>query len=187
MGVRALIRRLFAIAALGACLPPAHAQAADEDAVKAVFLMRFAAFVEWPPGTFAVPTSPVTICITGPSSMADRVRRAAQGQRIAGRTIQVRDLPSDLAEGACHVVYVGDGGDRRVAQILSDAGRAPALIVTDGRNSARRGTIHFVVVNSRVRFHIDRGIAEHAGLRLAARLLSIALTVQDADGPGGTP
>jgi hypothetical protein len=187
MGVRALIRRLVAIATLAACLPAAHAQAADEDAVKAVFLLRFAAFVEWPPGTFVLPTSPVTICVTGPSSMADRVSRAAEGQRISGRTIQVRDLPSDLQEGACHVVYVGDGGDRRAEQILSDAGRTPALIVTDARNSDRRGTIHFVVVNNRVRFHIDRGRAEHVGLKLGARLLNIALTVQDAAGSGGTP
>jgi hypothetical protein len=47
--------------------------------------------------------------------------------------------------------------------------------------------IHFVVVNSRIRFHIDRGRAEEAGLRLSARLLDVALTVQNAAGAGGTP
>jgi hypothetical protein len=187
MGAGALIPRLIAIAALAASLPAAHAQAADEDAVKAVFLVRFAAFVEWPREVFAAATSPVTVCMTGPSSMTGKVRQAATAERIAGRTIQVRDLPSDFPVSDCHVIYVGDGGDRRAAQILSDAGRTPTLIVTDARNSDRRGTIHFVVLNSRVRFHIDRGRAEDAGLRLGARLLNIALTVQDAAGTGGTP
>jgi hypothetical protein len=184
--MRTLIR-LSAIVALVSCSPAAHAQAADEDAVKAVFLLRFAAFVEWPPESFASPTSSMTICLTGPSSMTGKVRRAAEGERLAGRGIQVRELPSGSPTNSCHVIYVGDGGDRRAAQILSDARSAQALIVTDARNGEQRGTIHFVVVNSRIRFHIDRGRAEEAGLRLSARLLDVALTVQNAAGAGGTP
>jgi hypothetical protein len=61
------------------------------------------------------------------------------------------------------------------------------LIVTDERNSHERGMIHFAVLNGRVRFHIDRSKVKEAGLQLGARLLNIALTVQDATGRGGTP
>jgi hypothetical protein len=187
MGVGAFMRRLIAIVTLAGCLPAAHAQVADENAVKAVFLVRFGAFVEWPREAFAAPTSPISICMTGPSAVADKVREAARGELIAGRTIQVQALQSELPEGGCHIVYVGDGGDRRTTRILAEVRRAPALVVTDETNSDHRGMIHFVVINSRVRFHIDRGRAEQAGLRLGARLLNIALTVQDASGLGGTP
>ena len=57
----------------------------------------------------------------------------------------------------------------------------PVLTVTDARSSVRRGMIHFVVVQGRVRFHIDEAAAVRSGLTINSRLLALALSVRQRD------
>jgi hypothetical protein len=160
-------------------MPAAHAQTADEIAIKAVFLFRFGAFVDWPSAAFASPDSPLAICVTGSDKLAQDVRRAAAGQTINGRPVAVSTDPD--ATG-CHILYADADSSEAVSAILARVGDRPVLTVTDERNSASRGDIHFVIADNRVRFHIDRAEAERKGLRLSSRLLDIALSA----GPSNT-
>jgi len=163
---------------------PAHAQAADEYAVKAVFLTRFGSFADWPPAAFESAAAPFNICIAGSSSMARSVERSARGARIAGRGVAVRRVGSTSDIASCHVLYLG-APRQTIDDYLRAAHGRPTLTVTDERYGATRGAIHFVVVNDRVRFHIDRDAAQQNHLNLSSRLLSIALSVHG--GGAGAP
>ena len=69
-----------------------------EYSVKANYLVRFAAFVEWPRTSFADSRSPVVICVAGRDPFDGVLERAAQTQTAHGRPLTVRwpDTP-DLA------------------------------------------------------------------------------------------
>lgn len=166
-------------AALAVCAPaPAASQtrgAAPEHAVKAVYLVRFAAFVEWPPHSFASPEAPLVLCVAGRSPVAPALQAAVRNQTANGRPLLARNLLEPAGTDACHVVYLGAGG---AALIAATPDASPMLRVTDAAITTRPGMIHFDMRDGRVRFHVDQTATRRAGLRLSSRLLSLALSVR---------
>ena len=150
------IRWLLILWSAGGWLFTANAQNADETAVKAVFLLRFGSFVNWPPSTFPNPDSPLVMCFVGGDDLAGRVSEAAAGEPAGGRRVVVVRLNSTASAATCHILYAGGMAAQSVAAVLRSAGGSSVLTVTDQRNGDTRGMIHFVVADRRVRFHIDR-------------------------------
>jgi hypothetical protein len=165
-----------AVQATRAAAPP-PAQSALEFSVKASYLVRFAAFVEWPARAFATAQSPVTLCVTGRDPFGATLTQAAAAQTAYGRPLVVRHPATAAAAAGCHILYVGRGGDVVLSGLNSHPGM---LVVTDAAVGPERGMIHFVVSDARVRFHIDQRAATASGLTISSRLLNLALTVQGA-------
>ena len=143
-----------------------------EYSVKANYLVRFAAFVEWPSRAFASPQAPVVICVVGRDPFSGALERAARAQTAHGRAVAVRRPASAAAAAGCHILYVGRGGERLVPEGQS------LLVVTDADVSAERGMIHFAISDDRVRFHIDLQAASRSRLSISSRLLNLALSVR---------
>jgi hypothetical protein len=145
-----------------------------EYSVKANYLVRFAAFVEWPPRAFATPQSPVVICVVGHDPFRGTLDTAARAQTAYGRPLAVRRPGSREAAEGCHILYVGQGGGGMIPQ-----GPRSILVVTDAAApQTERGMIHFAISDNRVRFHIDLQQASRAGLSISSRLLNLALSVR---------
>ncbi len=152
---------------------PQPLQASLEYSVKANYLVRFAAFVEWPAQSFATSQSPIVICLVGRDPFNGALDRAARGQTAYGRPLAVRRPGTAEAAAGCHILYVGRGGGGMVP-----GGQRAILLVTDGAVSADRGMIHFVIDDERVRFHIDLQAASRSRLSISSRLLNLALSVR---------
>ena len=166
--------RAFGLALLAAAWTAvawnANAQASLEYSVKASYLVRFSAFADWPVGAFDG-DAPLTICVVGRDPFGMALDRAAATQTANGRALSVqRPSTSDLA--GCHIAYLGQG-----AVAPATPPRA-VLLITDEAVAARRGAIHFVVAQGRVRFHIDQHLARSADVSLNSRLLALALSVK---------
>lgn len=159
---------------------PAAALESLEYSVKANYLVRFAAFVQWPPEAFPTPTSGLAICVLGADPFGGNLTKAAEGQTINGRPIVVRRIARVDARSACNILYVGRGGEQTVRELADQLGDRPVLLVTDEAQGVERGHLHFVIAGNRVRFHIDDGAAKNAGLTISSRLLSLAVTVKAA-------
>lgn len=148
-------------------------QSGLEYSVKANYLVRFAAFAEWPSQSFADSRSPMVICVVGRDPFNDALERAARAQTAYGRPLTIRRPGTVEAAAGCHILYVGRGGGA-----LVPSGQRPILLVTDGAVSSDRGMIHFVVSDDRVRFHIDLQAASDSRLSISSRLLNLALSVR---------
>lgn len=180
LGRRAL-RMLIALLGSGllpaaaiAAIQPAPMQANLEYSVKANYLVRFAAFVEWPPRAFATPQSPVVICVVGRDPFQRTLDDAARAQTAYGRPLAVRRPGTREAAEGCHILYVGHGGGALVPE-----GQRAILLVTDAAApQTERGMIHFAISDNRVRFHIDLQAASRARLSISSRLLNLALSVR---------
>ncbi len=156
---------------------PADSGASLEYPIKANYLVRFAAFVDWPAEAFAAPDSPISICIAGADPFGGELDRAAAGQAAHGRPLEVRHLAEADPRAGCHIVYVG-----RLANPAAEIERlkaAPVLVVTDAASGPVRGAIQFVIVGDRVRFRVDE-TALGRGLVMNSRLLSLAVSVRGA-------
>ncbi|HKX23441.1 MAG TPA: YfiR family protein [Rhizorhapis sp.] len=167
------------VLAVAAASPAAEAKQGPLDTdVKAAFLPKFAAYVSWPPGTFAAADDPIRICVIGRSSFGASLDEAAARERIDQHPVQVRKLAGTSEAAGCHIAFVGGSPKESPAAMLAAFQGRPVLTVTDDRIGADRGIVHFVVKDGRVRFHIDDALAGENRLDISARLLSLALSVK---------
>jgi hypothetical protein len=171
--------RCIMLAGLLAFLPAMGVKAQTTDiAVKAAFLPRFARYVEWPQRALPSGNSPFLLCLVGGDPFGRMVDAAAQEQSISGRAIIVRRLDSAAAAAGCHVAFVQGSRTQPIGQLLASLAQLPVLTVTDAVNGEQRGTIHFSVINGRVRFFIDEAAARRHGLTISSRLLALAVGVR---------
>lgn len=171
--VLALLTAVVGLALIGASL--ARAQA-DASIVKATFLYRFASFVSWP-ASRAV-DAPLVVCVMEDAGLRGQLERLVAGQRSAGRYFTIERLGRGEEIAGCDIAYLNADEDR-VRQALRAAAGSPVLTVTDATLTPNiRGIIHFVTVDSRVRFYIDDHQASAHGLAIDSRLLALALSVR---------
>lgn len=155
---------------------PALAQPTEWE-VKAAFLPRFFRYVTWQPSAMPRGNSPFVLCVMGSDPFGTALDNSARNQTVEGRRIAVRRLASDGNFDNCHVLFVAGGRTSR-NQAAAALARREVLTVTDARNNGPKGIIHFSVVGGRVRFFIDRSLAEQRGLSISSRLLALALGVR---------
>lgn len=152
---------------------PAVGQTPLEYAVKANYLVRFAAFVDWPAQVFAGPDAPLVICVAGHDPFGAVLTRAAADQTAHGRPLRILTGVTTTTAGGCHILYFGAGAD---AALISSP--EPGRLTVSDAAAPRRGMVHFVVQASRVRFHIDESAASRGGLTMSSRLLALAVSVR---------
>lgn len=175
-----LISRLALLVAL-LLAPNAFSQAefrATDVQVKAAFLYKFGAFVEWPAAAFPAPATPFTIGLLGADAVADELAQIAAGRTVHGRPVMVRRLKGGEALTGMHVLFVGQPEAGRLSQVLATVRTYPLLVVTEAADGLPRGSIiNFVPVDNRLRFDIAPAAADRAQLRISARLLAVARKV----------
>lgn len=164
--------------AAAALLPGlAAAQQAQEHEVKAAFLFKFPAFVEWPakPG----PEVPFVIAVTGAPRVAEELRLLATGRNLEGRQIQVREIAEGESALGANMVFVGHAASERLAQLARALAGAPVLLVGESPGALEQGAmINFVLSEGRVRFDVALDSADTAKLRISSRLLGVANRVR---------
>lgn len=150
--------------------------ATTPERLKAAFIFRFPQFVEWPSAALAGRPS-VDLCVIDAGAVETALDELAAGEQLGGRPLRVRHV-DDAAATTCHVLYLPAGYRGRRAT-LRRLERSPVLTVGD--TSAfldEGGIVELSLVDNRIRFHIDAGAAERAGLRLSAQLLRLAISVR---------
>jgi YfiR/HmsC-like len=164
------------VGALGLVLGTGAAQAqqrASEASVKAAYLYKFLGYVDWPPAAFASAQSPVVIGVLGAEAIAEELKSLVAGKHVNERPVTVRKLEAEDPLDGLHVLFVARPAD--LPRQLERTRGAPILTVTDGPRSLESGSmLNLIPVDGRIRFEAAPAAAEHAGLKLGARLLSVA-------------
>lgn len=174
-------RRIAGLAAFIAAAAPAFGQAAfaadySEDAVKAAFLHRFAAYVEWPASNEA--GADFVIAVAGADGVLQELQRLLPRVTVQQRPARavVASRPEHVADA--RILFVGQQGAAGRRALIAAAARRHVLVVTDGPGGLEDGgAINFVRDGRRVRFEISLAAAERHGLRINSDLLSVATRV----------
>jgi hypothetical protein len=144
--------------------------------IKAQFLYKFTPFIEWPPGAFERPTSPLVLCIVGRDPLGGALDRATVGQRLGVRPVIVLRLARIEPQSGCHLAYIAPGEAQTPLAAMQALHDSPVVTVTDEALSpGLHGMIHFVIRDQRVRFVINAGAAEQAGLKISSKLLALGV------------
>jgi hypothetical protein len=167
--------------AMLAIVPTARAMSAyPADAVKAVFLYRFAGYVQWPAAQAAEPT--FTIAVIGAPQVVTQLSQLLPDHPVQGKPAHVLPISSAGELGDAQMLYIGpdyQGDLRALIAMLADR---PVLVVTDEPGALADGSIvNFLIDQQHVRFEVSTRAARRAGLKISSDLLAVAERVETGE------
>jgi hypothetical protein len=169
---------------LAALLPRAAGSAPPlEHGVKAVFLERFARFVEWPAGTFGEPGAPFRIEVVGEDPFEGLLEKAYAQRQIRDRPVAIRHVRTPAEIGPCHLLFVSGRNPALVAEVVARLRGRPILLVGETPGAAAAGLhLNFYQEGERVRFEVNPDALRASGLSMSYLLLQVARSVTPREG-----
>lgn len=150
--------------------------------IKAGLLPQFILFSHWPETALTADNFVIGILGENPfGNMFDE----AEKKPFKGKPLEVRffGITAELAElKECHLLFIcasvrDDAAIRRTITLLKDF---PVLTVSEEKTKkgvVPMGMINFVLRQNKIRFEINRGAANRAGIKLSSKLLRVAVRV----------
>jgi hypothetical protein len=173
-----LLTGVFALNGLGAETPP------TEYELKALFLHRFANSVDWPSTVFATSSSPIIIGVAGEDPFKQDLDKGFRGKKpLNGHPFVLKRFPAGEPLTNCHILFIGDLGQKTLADTLQSLRGASILTVGESSHFCEQGgMIQFVEKKvadekSQFRWEINYGAAERANLKVGMPLLNLATKV----------
>lgn len=163
------------------CLSATSGQGAvfKEYELKAAFLYHFTKFTEWPTNRFQNADAPFIIAMAGHSRSTVELEQIAQERKVQGRTVIIRTVKTLEAAHDAHVLFVSSSEDARLKEWLPAVPRSGLLSIGESESFARQGgIINFVLEGENIRFEINMGQADSAGVKISAQLQKLARIVR---------
>jgi hypothetical protein len=168
----------LAVAFAGTIAGSGLAQRPSEYQVEAAYLYGFGRFVEWPASAPAGSGDAFVICILGVDPFGPRLDEIAADGAMKDKPVRVLRLSQPDQSAPCHTLFISSSEEMRLGAILAALDHRPILTVGDLPQFAQRGgMIGFSVESNRVRFAVNIGAAQDAGLTLNSELLRVASMV----------
>jgi YfiR/HmsC-like len=153
--------------------PSARSQALTEYQLKAAFLYNFAAFTEWPPQVGSV----LTLCIYGRDPFGAEIDEL-NGKATGTRTLTIQRKSNPAALQGCQILFIPSADIGQLPHLLDSLRGLPVLVVADSPGAAHLGaTLNMKLVQGRMTFEANLIAARSAGLKLSARMLTLATEV----------
>ena len=151
----------------------------SEDAIQAVFLYRFAGYVQWPMSGQA---RHFVVAVLGADDVAARLQSLLPDHPIHGLPAEVHRIQGLDSLGSAQMLYVGPGYDGNLAALTSRLRGRPVLVVTDRDGALDAGSmVNFLLQSGHVRFEVSMVAARRAGLTISSQLLAVAQRVKTGD------
>ena len=178
MSMRALLTAAL-VATVALCRVDAGAQPPLETRIKAAIVSKFPQFVEWPPAALDGRRS-LTLCVASADPILSALQELVAGDQVQGRTLAVRRVERDSDVDGCQLLFVPADALPARRGLLQRAETRPVLTVGDDQRFLDQGgIIGLREVNGRLRFDINAGAAQRAGLKISSQLLQLAVSVRE--------
>ncbi|MCU7959753.1 MAG: YfiR family protein [gamma proteobacterium symbiont of Bathyaustriella thionipta] len=157
-----------------------HSALADDEAtremrLKASFIYNMAKFVEWPAATAKEHYSSMSLCFLNADQWRWLIDESLQNKKIHGEPLILR-YPDHIDDtDGCSVLFIA--ASNPVLYQYSMAHLPPEHVLTIGESKdflAAGGMVNFYTEQNRLRFEINPLAAQHAGLLISSKLLSLA-------------
>jgi len=165
---------------LGIGLNDARSQTISREyPLKAVFLLNFAQFTDWPTNAFDAPDSPFVIGVLGDDPFGDVLDEAVKDEQVAGRKFVVERYARVEDVKNCHILFISQSETRRMDKITNELKGKPILTVSDIDNLAyyHGVCVRFITENNKIRLRINTDSLKAANLVMSSKLLRVAEVV----------
>jgi hypothetical protein len=176
-------RRTLLLLAAALCAAGAHAsdneQADAEAKIKASYIYKLAAYIDWPSADTAAAGAPFTIGIVDADSVAEELKKLGATHPLKNRPVQIRQLPAGGSPAGLQLLYVGQRAARNARSLFDSIASQPVLTMTESAGSLNSGSvINLVQVDERIRFEVSLPQADARHLKISSRLLDVAYRIE---------
>lgn len=159
--------------------PPPQARGDDdrEYALKATFLYHFCQFIDWPAGTFASSSAPITIGILGRNPFGSLLSETVRGEAVRNQPIRLEYYRRAEEALHCQILFISDSENWHLADILSTL--RGSSVVTVGESDdfiSAGGMIALIAAQNRVHLRINTTAVRAARVGMSSKLLRVAET-----------
>lgn len=155
---------------------PAPVPKPTEYQVKAAYLYNFGKFIRWPAASGKGDS--FAICVLGRDPFGSTLDATLAGETIDGRKVTAVRMARAQDAAECRILFISSSESGRLNEVLAALGKG-VLTVSDMPHFAEHGgMIQFVLEGDRVRFEVNLGAAQRAGLSPSSELLKVATTVR---------
>lgn len=183
--VRLAVIVMVLIGLIAAGISPARADQAEASAhqVKAAMLYKFLGYIEWPDAAFTSTTSPYVIAVYDADDIAEELIKITRNRTVNNRPIEIVDLSHLKAlSSGIHMVFVGEVSQQQLRRVLAKAEKHPIVTVTDSDEGLTVGsTINLRLIEGRIRFDVSLADSQKRDIRVSARMLAVASSVEKGD------
>lgn len=157
----------------------AQTRTEDEHLLKAAYIYNFAKFTSWPENTWQEKASPLNICTMGKDPLISGLKRLS-GKIIKERSVIITSIKNTQATNNCHLLYIAKSEKNRYQRILKSMSDKPVLTISELPNfSELGGMIELNNKNDQNHFIINLAATRNTGLEISARLLSLAVVINN--------
>jgi hypothetical protein len=147
----------------------------DVQLVKAGFITKFPAFIDWPAAETDAASGPFKFCILGRSDLQRHLEEILKYTDMGARTPVLARVDSPREIVSCQVLYIPPRTGMPLRRILEVTEDRPILTVGDTQGYGERGVmINLYVERGQVRFEINLEAVRKSGLVFDFRLLELA-------------
>jgi len=147
--------------------------------VKALFLLNFTRYVDWPETALAGSNAPITIGVYGEDHFGAALQNAVADRRVNGRSILIEHVENTNDVFKCQVLFISNSEMKKQRQILVLLQTAPVLTVGESDNfTDQGGVIDFIKKDGKIRLEINVRAAQQANLQISSKLLRVADVVK---------
>ena len=147
--------------------------------VKALFLLNFTKYVDWPPAAFAGTNVTIVIGLYGEDKFGDALTKAVEGKTVNGRRIIIQPIEKDGDLGKCQMLFISDSEKNHLGETLDKIKALPVLTVGETDQFMEQGgMINFVKKEGKIRLEINLDAARQAKLEISSKLLGVADVVK---------
>ncbi len=154
--------------------------------IKAAFIYKFSTYIRWPEAQSSDPGTPFVIGVFGKDPFGPALAEVVKGKSVQGRAVVVRNVARLEEASSCNVLFVSSSEREHLQQIIAVLHQAPVLTVGDMDQFAELGgMINLITIEeNQIRFDINKGQIDRAGLKAPAQLLRLARIVESRPGGG---
>jgi hypothetical protein len=156
-----------------------QSQSVTEHQVKAAMLYKFLGYTDWPGAAFDSSDAPVRIWVLGDSNIDEDLRKITVNRTVNNRPVEVLATTSVGRIANPHMVFVSRKAEKHLPRLTRLAEQHSFLIVTESEQGLIAGsTINLRLIEGRIGFDVSLVNAKKSDLKLSARLLSVASSVE---------
>ena len=180
-----IVKRFCLIVVLGCAFNADSANGAESPPptmhqVQAAFLFNFAKFVTWPDDTFERSGNTMIIGILGEDPFGAILEETVRDKTIMGRKLSVKRFGRVQDAMNSHILFLSASEEGRLPQTIKALEKTTVLTVSDMDQFAERGgMVAFTAEDQKVRFNVNVGAVDRAGLKMGSQLLKLARIVND--------
>lgn len=146
--------------------------------LKAVYLLNFLQFIEWPPSAFESEQSPLFLGILGKDPFGKILDETVQAEKVGEHPIAVKRFWSWEEFDECHALFVCSSEKSNLKSVFNRLAESSVLTVSDIEGfEDLGGGISFFLDKNKIRFAINIHVMKLAGLKVSSKLLRLAKVV----------